>query len=308
MVAESGERSRRRRVTPERPDSGPGHHQLPPKRRRQRPRQEKPAAVLSESLLEQQNFREYGESWYRSHKQLESRFQPREPLSRQPQVTAQSRCELISWLIPVYRDLGYSFEAFCLTVNILDRFLSTTPIAADCFQLVGVTSLLLACKQVEVHPPSIKQLLALCCNTFSGQQLCNLECIILNRLGFSITAPTVCYFLEHFTRLRLEAPGVHPEQVTDAWNLAQGVAEISMADYTFTKYPPSLLAAACLGLADRLLLQPCTLDLGMIGYSARWLQDCMADLRLLVSINLESLPAVLPTKVAQKCSWLWDNV
>lgn len=66
------------------------------------------------------------------------------------QVTAESRCKLLSWLLPVHRQFGLSFESLCLTVNTLDRFLLTTPVAADCFQLLGVTCLLIACKQVQV--------------------------------------------------------------------------------------------------------------------------------------------------------------
>ncbi|VFV34097.1 cyclin-o isoform 1 [Lynx pardinus] len=62
-------------------------------------------------------------------------------------VTAESRCKLLSWLIPVHRQFRLSFESLCLAVNTLDRFLTTTPVAADCFQLLGVTSLLIACKQ-----------------------------------------------------------------------------------------------------------------------------------------------------------------
>lgn len=56
----------------------------PDRRRRRRRAEEKEAA--GESRLELQAFRDYGESWYRSRKGLESRFQPREPLARQPQV------------------------------------------------------------------------------------------------------------------------------------------------------------------------------------------------------------------------------
>lgn len=63
-------------------------------------------------------------------------------------MTAEARCKLVSWLIPVHRHFGLSLEALCLAVNILDRFLATTPVAADCFQLLGVTALLIACKQV----------------------------------------------------------------------------------------------------------------------------------------------------------------
>uniref|UniRef100_A0A8V0YFS1 Cyclin O n=1 Tax=Gallus gallus TaxID=9031 RepID=A0A8V0YFS1_CHICK len=158
--------------------------------------------------------------------------------------------------------------------------------------------------QVEVHPPSVKQLLALCCGAFSGQQLCNLECIVLHKLGFSLGAPTVSFFLEHFTRVRLEAPGADPGEAADAGSLARGVAEISLADYAFTKYPPSLLAVASVGLADRLLQHRCPLDLRLSGYRRTRLRDCMAELRLLVSLNAAALPLVLPAEVARKCPWL----
>lgn len=64
------------------------------------------------------------------------------------QLKPESRCKLISWLIPVHKHFKLGFESLCLAINILDRFLACTPVATDCFQLVGVTSLLIACKQV----------------------------------------------------------------------------------------------------------------------------------------------------------------
>ncbi|NWR91718.1 CCNO protein, partial [Furnarius figulus] len=257
-----------------------------------------------DSPQERQAFRDYGESWYRSRKRLESRFQPREPLARQPQVTAEARCKLVSWLIPVHRHFGISFEALCLAVNILDRFLATTPVAADCFQLLGVTALLIACKQVEVHPPSVKELLALCCGAFTCQQLRNLECIVLHRLGFDLAAPTASFFLEHFTQVRLETRGADAAEAADARSLAGAVAELSLADYAFTRYAPSLLAAGSLGLADRLLRHRTPLDLRVSGYPEELLRDCMDQLQLLVSLNGRSLPLLLPPEVAQKCPWL----
>lgn len=68
------------------------------------------------------------------------------------QLTADARCKLVSWLIPVHKHFRLSFECCCLTVNIVDRFLASTPVATDCFQLLGVTALLLACKQVCLQP------------------------------------------------------------------------------------------------------------------------------------------------------------
>ncbi|NXD27173.1 CCNO protein, partial [Spelaeornis formosus] len=290
--------------TPERRGSGgsPGGCPRRPARRRRLG-----TAAAGESAQDLQAFRDYGESWYRSRKGLESRFQPREPLARQPQVTAEARCKLVSWLIPVYRHFGLSLETLCLAVNILDRFLATTPVAADCFQLLGVTALLIACKQVEVHPPTVKELLALCCDAFTRQQLRNLECIVLHRLDFDLAAPTISFFLEHFSQVRLEARGADTGEVADARSLAVGVAELSLADYAFIKYPPSLLAASSLGLADRLLCHRSPLDLRVSGYPEELLRDCMDQLQLLVSLNGRSLSLLLPSEVGKKCPWLGDD-
>ncbi|NWV36667.1 CCNO protein, partial [Grantiella picta] len=254
-----------------------------------------------DSAAELQAFRDYGECWYRSRKQLESRFQPREPLARQPQLTAEARCKLISWLIPTHRHFGLSFEALCLAVNILDRFLAVTPVATDCFQLLGVTALLIACKQVEVRCPSVRGLLALCSGAFTCQQLRNLECFVLRRLDFDLAAPTVSFFLEYFSQVRLETWGSDAAEAADARSLAEGVAELSLADYAFTKYAPSLLAASSLGLADRLLCHRSPLDLRVSDYPEELLLVCMNQLQVLVSLNGASLLFLLPPEVAQKC-------
>lgn len=66
------------------------------------------------------------------------------------QLTAEDRCTLVSWLIPVHKHFRLSFECCCLTVNIVDRFLASTAVAADCFQLLGVTALLLSSKMVRL--------------------------------------------------------------------------------------------------------------------------------------------------------------
>uniref|UniRef100_A0A673X0V1 Cyclin O n=1 Tax=Salmo trutta TaxID=8032 RepID=A0A673X0V1_SALTR len=187
------------------------------------------------------------------------------------QVTAESRCKLISWLIPVHRYLRLSFECCSLSVNIMDRFLASTPVASDCFQLLGVTALLLACKQVEVFSPRISQLLSLCCDAFSREQLCNLECLILLRLNFRLAAPTIAFFLDFYANHSLAGrhmggdgvsnvshrlPGDKDEEVKRrkrGSRLALRVCELTLADYAFNKYTPSLTARCALALANQLL-------------------------------------------------------
>ncbi|XP_061116525.1 cyclin-O [Conger conger] len=173
----------------------------------------------------------------------------------------------------------------------MDRFLSTTPVAADCFQLLGVTSLLIASKQVEVFSPRISQLLALCCDAFAKDQLCNLERIVLTRLSFRLATPTMAFFLHYFTQHRLAqnssgGPG-HSDAVR-CWSLARRICELSLADYAFNRYRPSVLAACAVRLAERLLGVAPTAEAGEEEEDEEE-GRCTRNLRLLVSLNQEVL-------------------
>uniref|UniRef100_A0A3Q3IB02 G2/mitotic-specific cyclin-B2 n=1 Tax=Monopterus albus TaxID=43700 RepID=A0A3Q3IB02_MONAL len=193
---------------------------------------------------------QYGDIGYKIQREKEAQYHPCKSLARQPQLTAEARCTLVSWLIPVHKHFRLSFECCCLAVNIMDRFLASTAVAADCFQLLGITALLLASKQVEVCSPRISHLLSLCCDAFTKEQLCNLECLILLRLNFRLAAPTLAFFLDYYTNC-IEAAQLITENI--CINLAQQVCELSLADYAFNKYPPSLTASCALRLASELL-------------------------------------------------------
>uniref|UniRef100_A0A8C5M760 DExH-box helicase 29 n=1 Tax=Leptobrachium leishanense TaxID=445787 RepID=A0A8C5M760_9ANUR len=248
--------------------------------------------------LSLQNFRDYGEDCYLFNKSLEGRFLTADCLANQPQLNAKSRCKLVSWLIPVHRHFCLGFESLCLAINILDRFLSCTPVACDCFQLVGVTSLLIACKQVETRPPTVKQLLALCCDAFSKEQLRNLEFMILLKLGFHLGAPTINFFLQHYTLMRMPDGDASVEDLTGGTktlNVARIIAELSMADYAFNCYPPSLMAICCLTMADRMMGNEVCLQTG--GYSPDLLHECKVKVCLLVSLNRSCLQCILPSDI-----------
>ncbi|XP_056458813.1 cyclin-O [Gadus chalcogrammus] len=204
----------------------------------------------------------YGSVGYKIQKDNETQFHLPKCLARQPQVTPEARCKLVSWLIPVHKYFRLSFECCCLAVNIMDRFLASTAVAADCFQLLGVTALLLASKQVEVFSPRISQLLGLCCHAFSKQQLCNLECLILLRLHFRLAAPTLAFFLEYNILCSEAARPSASGSPSARWemrrsprrsDLARRICELSLADYAFNRYLPSLTAACAMRLSLELL-------------------------------------------------------
>ncbi|XP_034726678.1 cyclin-O [Etheostoma cragini] len=301
---------------------------------------EPPAGQLSNWYLQ------YGDIGFKIQREKEAQFHSCKSLARQPQLTAEARCRLVSWLIPVHKHFRLSFECCCLAVNIMDRFMASTPVAADCFQLLGVTALLLACKQVEVCSPRISHLLSLCCDAFTKEQLCNLECLILLRLNFRLAAPTLAFFLDYYTncietahfetentsgdRFTIMNPDTNRTQQRS--NLAQKVCELSLADYAFNKYPPSLTASCALRIASelvkteqalvvhattqspvdqwgRILDEQCTepsespqisdtdplavkghfLSGSQGSYNHNLAQECKDNLRLLVSLNQETL-------------------
>ncbi|XP_051951521.1 cyclin-O protein B-like [Xyrauchen texanus] len=272
---------------------------------------------------------DYEECCFIIQRHNEQQFLAQNCLDNQPQITADARSRLVSWLIAVHRQLKLSFESCCLAVNIMDRFLITTSVAADCFQLLGVTSLLIATKQVEVCSPRIKELLSLCCNSFSREQLCNLECLILLRLNFRLAAPTLAFFLDYFTsrgllghqpsgpsvttqdRIRWKKHGASEDQDSSTkklnW-LACKVCELSLADYTFNKYIPSVIVHCAIKLAKDLLkissIQSTDNNTGstktfnsfclnenqlLTCENQVLFKQCTEDLKLLVSLNQDAV-------------------
>lgn len=183
--------------------------------------------------------------------------------------------------------------------------------------------------QVEVCSPRISHLLSFCCDAFTKEQLCNLECLILLRLNFRLDAPTLAFFLDYYTNCvdaaRLEDTGgyrfstKHPDS-----SFAQKVCELSLADYAFNKYPPSVIAGSALWLTSDLMnpeggqwsssvveLGPEQISAQTSGYSENTEGDflifhngenqgvqrslvleCKDKLKLLVSLNKEMLELI----------------
>lgn len=213
--------------------------------------------------------------------------------------------------------------------------------------------------------PRIKHLLSLCSGAFSREQLCNLECLVLLRLGFRLAAPTLAFFLHHYTlsasHILRQDPSIRsrlPEQVTTSLDpsvslglaqeplknchsfqglsdrpcpqsqhvvelrpgphglprlqlaercgsLAWRICELSLADYAFNCYPPSVTAHSAVRLALELLgvsitsLQDCSpvegpdLRLPQGTKEKELLQNCTEKLKLLVSLNQRALHTLM---------------
>ena len=65
-------------------------------------------------------------------------------------MSAARRSLLVDWMTTLSDgEFGLQSETLFLAVNVLDRFLATTLVAAECFQLLAVTALFIAAKMVD---------------------------------------------------------------------------------------------------------------------------------------------------------------
>ena len=70
---------------------------------------------------------------------------------------------LIDWLIDVHMKFKLMEDTLFIAINIIDRYLETKPVSRLKLQLLGITSLFIACKYEEVYTvPKIKDLVYVC--------------------------------------------------------------------------------------------------------------------------------------------------
>jgi len=118
--------------------------------------------------------------------ELELKTAPRNWLELQPAITAEHRSILLNWLYTVHGSFGLLPETFHICVNMMDRFLSKRPISLEKFQLTALASLWIACKTHETVSPSIKDLLFVCDNGYTPQELRKAESFVLKSLDWLV--------------------------------------------------------------------------------------------------------------------------
>lgn len=74
----------------------------------------------------------------------------------QANINAKMRTILVDWLIEVHNKFKLMPETLYLTVNILDRYLSMKTVNRRELQLVGISSMLIACKYEEIWAPQVE--------------------------------------------------------------------------------------------------------------------------------------------------------
>jgi len=163
-------------------------------------------------------------------------------------ITPRARSTLINWMMEVCVEFKVTSETLYLSVGLVDRYLSKCVVTRDILQLVGITAMFIAAKFEELDPPPVDDFVYVSADSFSAEQIINLERKMLQAIRWNLTSPFSLYFLRRYSK----ASGCDTIQHV----MGKYILEKALLSYDMLKYPPSLQAAAAVYLARILLEMP----------------------------------------------------
>ncbi|KAA0062803.1 putative cyclin-B3-1 isoform X1 [Cucumis melo var. makuwa] len=163
-------------------------------------------------------------------------------LSVQKEIAPLMRGILINWLIEVHFKFDLMPETLFLSVTLFDRYLSLVKIKKNEMQLVGLTALLLASKYEDFWHPRVKDLLSISAESYSREQMLQMEALILKKLKFRLNVPTTYVFMLRFLKAAQSAN-------TQLEHLSFYLIELALVEYEALSFRPSLLCASALYVA-----------------------------------------------------------
>ncbi|XP_057521510.1 cyclin-A2-2-like [Amaranthus tricolor] len=161
-------------------------------------------------------------------------------------ITPSMRGILIDWLVEVSEEYKLVPDTLYLTVNLIDRYLSGNYTEKQKLQLLGVTCMLIASKYEEMNAPQVEDFCYITANTYAREEVLKMERKILNFLCFQLSVPTIKTFLRRYMHA---AQATCKDKLVDLEFLANYLAELTLVEYSFFRFLPSLIAASAVFLA-----------------------------------------------------------
>lgn len=164
----------------------------------------------------------------------------------QKDVTQSMRGILVDWLVEVSEEYTLASDTLYLTVYLIDWFLHGNYVQRQQLQLLGITCMLIASKYEEISAPRIEEFCFITDNTYTRDQVLEMENQVLKHFSFQIYTPTPKTFLRRFLRAA-QASRLSPSLEVEF--LASYLTELTLIDYHFLKFLPSVVAASAVFLA-----------------------------------------------------------
>lgn len=194
---------------------------------------------------------------------------------------------LVDWIIEVHFKFKLRDETLFLCINIIDRFLSKKSIIRQKLQLVGVSSLLIACKYEEIYAPEVKDFVYVTDNAYTRTEVLEMESQIAYELNFDLLIHSPLFYLNRI----MEITSACKEERC----LNKYLIELSLCSYKMLKYCPLTIACAVYFFTRKLLSKDCfPVEVQRFSeLSEADVRQCAKDLCLiLVNVSCSSFKAV----------------
>ncbi len=158
-------------------------------------------------------------------------------MKNQNEINEQMRSILIDWILDVHFKFGFTDETLFMTINIIDRYLTIEKITRNKLQLLGITSLMIACKHEEIDLPKANDFIYITDNAYNRKEVFIMENEILKKLNFSLCHPSPIKFYELITySFKFNKKKFY---------MGKYLMESFLVDLKNIKYKPSIIACAC---------------------------------------------------------------
>ena len=161
-----------------------------------------------------------------------------EEIKSQKEINLQMRSILVDWIIDVHYKFGFTDETLFMTILIIDRYISYKQISRIKFQLLGITSMLLACKHEEINVPKVEDFIYITDNAYTKNEVFHMENDILNALNFELLYPSPIKFYEILS-FKFNFDKFHHL-------LGKYLMESFLIDLNWINYKPSVISCACI--------------------------------------------------------------
>ena len=201
--------------------------------------------IKRDTQIPYEYFNEYLETYCREEKTLEFRIKPNF-MKNQKEINCRMRAIIVNWMIEVHDRFKLLHDTLFLSVIIFDRYMSIiNNIDKNKLQLIGVTSLLIACKYEEIFSPEMRDFICILDREYEKEDLMEQENNMLKILKFEVIYPSS---LRYYEILRIEF-GIEEQY----YKYGNYLLELCLLDCRFSKYSQAVIATTVCFMVLKLL-------------------------------------------------------
>jgi G1/S-specific cyclin-E1 len=217
---------------------------------------------------------------------------------RHPGLQPRMRAILLDWLIEVCEVYKLHRETYYLTVDYLDRYLtSNSNISKSHLQLIGITCLFIASKVEEIYPPKLHEFAYVTDSACTEEDILQQEILVLQALDWCITPMTIMGWISIYMQLnettgKTDGTGLDSKSLlllnSSKWGQSfvypqfsglnyvrtAQLVDLCSLDVSMANFPYSIIAAAAIShtVGESAATQVSGLDWASIAPCARWME------------------------------------